>query len=132
MEAYRVQEARLQTLSAEFDKRKMKETDSIDEFAGRLSEISSKSASLGESIEETKLVMKFLKCLPRRKYIHIVTSLEQLLDMKNTTFEDSIGRLKAFEERIAEDEEEVQDNQTKLIYANNDFQQQHHDNNRYN
>lgn len=52
--------------------------------------------------------------------------------MKNTTFEDIIGRLKAFEERIAEDEEEVHDNQTKLMYANNDFQQQHHDNNRYN
>lgn len=55
MEAYRVQEARLQTLSAEFDKRKMKQTDSIDEFAGRLLEISSKSASLRESIEELSL-----------------------------------------------------------------------------
>lgn len=127
MRADRVREARLQTLSAEFDRLKMKETDTIDEFVGKLSEISSKSASLGETIEETKLVKKFLKSLPRKKYIHIVASLEQVLDLKTTTFEDIIGRLKAFEERIAEEEEE-QDDQTKLMYANNDAQQHNRDN----
>ena len=116
-----VREARLQILSAEFYRLKMKETYTIDDFVGRLSEISSKSVALGESIEETKLVKKFLKSLPRKKYIHIVASLEQVLDLKNTTFEDIVGRLKAFEERVAEDEEEAQDNQTKLMYANNDF-----------
>lgn len=131
MGADRVREARLQTLGAEFDRLKMKETESIDDFAGKLSELSSRSAALGESMDETKLVKKFLKCLPRKKYIHIVASIEQLLDLKKTTFEDIIGRLKAFEERIAEDEEETQDNQTKLMYANNEPQQQNQDN-RYN
>ena len=103
--AERVREARLQTSMAEFDRLKMKEEDTIDVFVGRLSEISSKSASLGEIIEESKLVKKFLKCLPRRKYIHIVASLEQVLDLNTTSFEDIIRRLKAYEERVCEEED---------------------------
>lgn len=119
--AKRVKEARLQTLMAEFDCLKMKDTETIDDFVGKLSEISSKSSSLGEEIEETKLVKKFLKCLPRRKYIHVVAALEQVLDLKTTSFEDILGRLKAYEERVAE-EEEVPEEQGKLMYANSDTQ----------
>lgn len=52
---------------ADFDRLKMKETEKIDDFVGKLTEISSKAAALGEEIEETKLVKKFLKCLPPEK-----------------------------------------------------------------
>ena len=97
--AERVKEARLQTLMFEFDRLSMKDAEKIDDFAGRLSEISSKAAVLGEEIEESKLVKKFLKILPRKKYIHIVASLEQVLDLKTTSFEDIVGRLKVYEER---------------------------------
>ena len=121
--AERVREARLQTLMAEFDRLKMKEEDTIDAFVGKLAEISSKSASLGEIIEEPKIVKKFLKSLPRRRYIHIVASLEQVLDLKTTSFEDIVGRLKAYEERIGEEEEELQDDKTKLLYSNTESQQ---------
>lgn len=38
----------------EFDPMKMKESESIDDFGGKLSEIASKSAALGANIEETK------------------------------------------------------------------------------
>ena len=123
--AERVREARLQTLMVEFDRLKMKEEDTIDVFVGKLSEISSKSSSLGEIIEEPKIVKKFLKSLPRRKYIHIVASLEQVLDLNTTSFEDIVGRQKAYEERICEDEEEHQDDDNdKLLYANNNESQQ--------
>lgn len=64
--AERVREARLQTLMNEFDRLKMKETETIDDFSGKLAEISSKSAALGVSMEEPKLVKKFLSCLPRK------------------------------------------------------------------
>ena len=113
--AERVREARLQTLMADFDKLKMKEEDSIDTFIGKLTKISSKSASLGEIIEEPKFVKKFFKNLPRRKYIHMVVSLEQVLDLNTPNFEDIVGRLKAYEERISEEEEE-HDDHGKLMY----------------
>ena len=117
--AERVKEARLQTLMADFDRLKMKDEDTIDSFAGKLSEISSKSAFLGEIIEEPKLVKKFLKILPRKKFIHIVASLEQVLDLNTTSFEDIVGRLKAYEERVTK-EEEATDGSEKLMYANSD------------
>ena len=114
--AERVKEARLQTLMTEFDRLKMKDSESIDDFGGKLSKLASKSAALGVTIEEAKLVKKFLMSLPRKKYIHIVASLEQVLDLKITSFEDILGRLKAYEERIAE-EEEVNEDQSKLMYV---------------
>ena len=121
MGADRVKEARLQTLMAEFDRLRMKDNETIDDFTGRISEISSKSSALGEEIEESKLVKKFLKSLPRRKYIHIVAALEQVLDLKTTSFEDIIGRLKAYEERISEDEETSEEH-NNLMYANSESQ----------
>lgn len=120
--ADRVWEARLQTLMTEIDRLKMKETDKIDDFVGKLSEISSKSAALGEAMDETKLFKKFLQSLPRKKYIHIVASLEQILDSKTTRFEDIIGRLKTYGERICDDEKEAQENQSKLMYTNMESQ----------
>ena len=65
--AERVKEAILQTLMNEFDRLKVKENETIDDFGGKLSEITSKSAALGASIEEPKLLKKFLMSLPRKK-----------------------------------------------------------------
>ncbi|CAN6998047.1 unnamed protein product [Brassica oleracea var. botrytis] len=47
--------------SSEFERLRMKKTDTIDGFVGRLAELSSKSAALGENIEETKLGEAFDK-----------------------------------------------------------------------
>ena len=66
MGADRVKEVRLQILMAEFERLEMKDADTIENFVGRLSEIASKSAALGENIEEPKLVKKFLQCIPRK------------------------------------------------------------------
>ncbi|KAG7588878.1 Reverse transcriptase RNA-dependent DNA polymerase [Arabidopsis suecica] len=119
--ADRVKDARLQTLMGDFERIKMKDTDKIDDFAGRLSELSTKSASLGHDIEEPKLVKKFLNGLPRKRYIHIIDALEQVLDLNSTSFEDIVGRLKAYEERIC-DEEDNQEDQGKVLYANSNTQ----------
>lgn len=96
--AERVREARLQTLNAEFNRLKMKETDTVDSFVSKISEIPAISASLGEILEESKLVKKFLKSLPRKKFIHIVS---KMLDLNSCSFEDIVGRLKAYEEEYA-------------------------------
>lgn len=44
----------------------------------------------------------------------LMTSLEQILDLKTTSFEDIIGRLKTYEERVTEEEDETQN---KHMYA---------------
>ncbi|CAA7022596.1 unnamed protein product [Microthlaspi erraticum] len=111
----RVKEARLKTLMSEFDRMKMKETDTIDEFAGKIAELSAESAALGETIEEPKLVKKFLSGLPLRKYVHIVVALEHVLDLNTTSFQDIVGRLEAYEEIIFCEEEDEQNDQGKLM-----------------
>lgn len=116
--ADRVREARLQTLMTEFDRLKMDDSDTVDDFAGKISGLSSKATSLGENIEESKMVKKFLKGLPRHKYIQIVASLEQVLDLNSTGFEDIVGRLKAYEERVGE--ETQKEDQGKLMFSNNE------------
>ncbi|KAF5777821.1 hypothetical protein HanXRQr2_Chr12g0540151 [Helianthus annuus] len=71
--------------------------------------MSSKAASLGSIIEEQRIVKKFLSGLPRR-FIHMVASVGQLVDLKTVAFDDVVGRIKAYEERI-KDEELQSDNQ---------------------
>ena len=51
--ADRVREARLQTLMDDFNRLKMKDTETIDDFSGKLAEMASKSSALGEIIEES-------------------------------------------------------------------------------
>ncbi|XP_013594604.1 PREDICTED: uncharacterized protein LOC106302691 [Brassica oleracea var. oleracea] len=118
--ADRVREARLQTLMSEFDKLRMTDTDTVDDYAGKLSGLASRAAALGEIMEASKMVKKFLKGLPRRKFIHIVASLEQVLDINSMGFEDIVGRLKAFEERIKEENQD--EDQSKLMFVKNDAQ----------
>ncbi|MFS7922645.1 putative transcription factor interactor and regulator CCHC(Zn) family [Helianthus anomalus] len=113
--AEHVKEARLQTLITKFDGLKMRDTGTIDEYASKLSSIASKVATLGEKIEERKMVKKLFTSLLRR-FIHIVASLEQVLDLKTVGYEDVFGRLKAYEERIKE-EDNAYDNSSKLMFS---------------
>ncbi|XP_076944573.1 uncharacterized protein LOC143615290 [Bidens hawaiensis] len=114
--AERVKEAKLQTLTSEFDGLKMNETGTIDEYAATLSSYSSKAATLGEIFSEEKIVKKFLTSLSRR-FIHIVASLEQVLDLKTVGFDDVVGRLKAYEERIKEDNLQTESSQSRLMFT---------------
>lgn len=114
--ADRVKEARLQTLDSEFDRLRMRDNETLDEFVGKLSGLASKSAALGRIINDQKLVKKILKSVPRAKYIQMVASLEQILDLNTATFEDVVSRLKAYEERIEEEEVHNSAN-NKLLYT---------------
>lgn len=87
----------------------MKEIESIDDFNGKLFEILLKLVVLGFNIDGSKFVKKFLKSLFRKKYIYIVVFLEYVLDFNTIIFEEIVGRLKAYEDRIIEDEEITDD-----------------------
>ncbi|GKE69197.1 pol polyprotein, partial [Tanacetum coccineum] len=111
----RVKEARLRTLVNEFKNLKMSDKKTIDAYVPKLSSIAFKSATLGEVISKHKLVKTFLTSHPRR-FVHIVATLEQGLDLKEMRFEDMVGRLKAYEERVKE-EDKANEAQEKLLYA---------------
>uniref|UniRef100_A0A251VAV7 Putative zinc finger, CCHC-type n=1 Tax=Helianthus annuus TaxID=4232 RepID=A0A251VAV7_HELAN len=97
--AERVQKARLHTLNSEFESLKRKDEESIDDFAGKLSGLGSKYNSLGSTLEDGKLVRKLLDAVPDR-YLQLVASMEQYSDVDSMPFEEAVGRLKAYEDRL--------------------------------
>uniref|UniRef100_A0A0A9DE89 CCHC-type domain-containing protein n=1 Tax=Arundo donax TaxID=35708 RepID=A0A0A9DE89_ARUDO len=102
----RVMEAKVQTLKSELDVLRMKEGESIDDFAMKLTSIISKIRALGEKVDEAYVVKKLLRVMPQ-KFLQVVSTIEQFGDFKTMTMEEVIGRLKAYEERIC-------------VYANNE------------
>ncbi|XP_071708294.1 uncharacterized protein [Rutidosis leptorrhynchoides] len=97
--AERMQKARLHTLKSEFEGLRMKDGESIDEFAGNLSGMISKFNSLGSTLVDSKLVRKLLDSVSD-KYLQLVASMEQYSDVDTMPFEEAIGRLKAYEDRL--------------------------------
>ncbi|GKC22693.1 hypothetical protein Tco_1024843 [Tanacetum coccineum] len=114
-----VKEARLQTLIMEFENLKMSNNDTINAYAAKLSGIASKLATVGEVMSEHKLVKKFLTSLPRR-VVHITAAIEQVLYLKATRFEDVVGRLEAYEERVKE-EDKANDPQENSLYDRTEY-----------
>ncbi|CAN6326045.1 unnamed protein product [Urochloa humidicola] len=98
--AKRLRDAKMQTLKLEFEGLRMKETESVDEFAVRLTTVVNKIHTLDEDIEESYVVKKFLRAVPR-KFLQIASTIEQFGDLETMTVEEVIGRLKVHEERLA-------------------------------
>ncbi|GJU50602.1 zinc finger, CCHC-type containing protein [Tanacetum coccineum] len=97
--ADRVKTARIQTLKAEFEAMNMKETEGVDEFAAKVTNIVSTMLTLGDSVDESYVVKKLLRAVST-KFLQIASTLEQFGDLDNMTVEEVIGRLKAHEERM--------------------------------
>nr|GFB34484.1 zinc finger, CCHC-type [Tanacetum cinerariifolium] len=111
----RVQQARLQTLKSEFEMLHMKEDETIDALTTKLTTLVNKAASLGHTMEDETLIRKLLNVVPDR-YLQIVASIEQYSDVSEMTFEEAIGRLKTYEERIKYKGKQV-DNQDRLLFT---------------
>ncbi|XP_047309761.1 uncharacterized protein LOC124913204 [Impatiens glandulifera] len=96
--ADRVKNARLQTLKSEFDRMHMNDSESLDQYAGRLTSISVRYSSLGETLNDIAIVKKLFDTVPE-KFISVVAGIEQFYNLETLTFEEAVGRLKVFEER---------------------------------
>jgi hypothetical protein len=83
----------------EFEGLNMKESESIHNFASRLTTIINQNRALGEDFEEMYAVNKFLRAVPN-KFLQIASTSEQFGDLKTMTMEEAIGQLKAHEEHL--------------------------------
>ncbi|KAJ9542164.1 hypothetical protein OSB04_028670 [Centaurea solstitialis] len=95
----RVRTARLATLKRELEGLRMKEGESVDDFATKLSGLASKARSLGYELEEVDLVKRLLDSMPK-SFLQIVVSIEQCFDLDAMLFDEAVGRLKVYEERL--------------------------------
>ncbi|KAD3337626.1 hypothetical protein E3N88_33146 [Mikania micrantha] len=86
-----------------------------------LSGIVTKFKSLGSNLEDEVVVRKLLNSA-LKKFLQIVASIEQYSDLETMSFEEVVGRLKAYEERITDlDEKEI--DQEKLLMAKGEEQE---------
>ncbi|XP_076906181.1 polyamine oxidase 2-like [Bidens hawaiensis] len=69
----RVKEARLESLESDFESLRMSVGESLDVYAGKISEIASQASNLGHTMNDKKLVRKLLNSVPE-KFIQIVAS----------------------------------------------------------
>ena len=96
--ADRVKAARLSTLRGEFDRMYMAEGDRLDVYAGKISGMAARFASLGATLSDAEMVKKTLDTVPDDLYT-AVAGIEQFCDVETVCFDEVLGRLKAFQER---------------------------------
>jgi len=117
--AERVKEANAQRLLKDFENIKFKESETVDEFALRISALAADLRTSGETMEDSRVVKKMLRVLPQR-YAQIAISIETLLDLKTLSIEELVGRLKMAEDRLMIDT--IIDKSQKLLLSEEDWE----------
>ncbi|GKD39064.1 zinc finger, CCHC-type containing protein [Tanacetum coccineum] len=94
----------------------MKNNETVSDFAGKLGSIRGKFKSLGSTLKDKTLVRKLLNSVPK-KFLPIVASIEQYSEIDEMSFEEAMGRIITFEERIKSQDEPEENYQNKLLMA---------------
>lgn len=95
----KVTSIKLQFLWREFDNLSKKDSEGMQIYLTRVAEIVNQIRSLGDIIEERKVVQKVLRSLPS-KYDYIVVAIEESKDLSAYAFHDLMSSLQVHEERI--------------------------------
>jgi hypothetical protein len=106
--ADRVKEVNAQRLLKEFENIQFKEKESVDDFGMRITNPVGKLKTLGETIDDLRVVKKFLRVAPPR-FIQIVVSIEMFVDLKTLTVDELVGRFRAAEECFDDNMDQIVD-----------------------
>jgi hypothetical protein len=83
-------------LVSEFERIRMLENETFNEFYDRISDLRNSMINLGKKVSDTKLIKKILRSLPERFGIK-VTTIEESKDLDNMKIEELIGSLLTYE-----------------------------------
>ncbi|XP_066316037.1 uncharacterized protein [Miscanthus floridulus] len=118
--ADRVKEANAQRLLTEFEQITFKPGEAIDEFAMRISKLATDLEGLGEKIDDSRVVKKFLRVVPAR-YNQVAVIIEMFCDMSTLSIEELVGRLRAAEDRFEPSIEQVTEKMPKLLLTEEEW-----------
>jgi hypothetical protein len=94
----RVKRATAQHLRKEFEAISFRDSETLDSFAMRITAIVNHLRSLGDQVDEEKVVEKILREVPEW-YTQMACSIETLLDLSMISVEELLGRLCSSEGR---------------------------------
>ncbi|XP_073351897.1 uncharacterized protein [Aegilops tauschii subsp. strangulata] len=97
--ATRVREANAQKLWRDFEGITFRDGETIDDFSLRLSGIVTGLRALGDTVEESKVVAKFLRVVPPQ-FAQVAIAIETLLDISTLSLDEVIGRLRVVQDRL--------------------------------
>jgi hypothetical protein len=89
-----------------------------------LGSVKSKFASFGDTLENEIIVRKLLHLVPK-KFLPIVAIMEQYSNIDTVPFEEAMGKITAFEERIKGVEPEENDLSKLLIASSSNSEKWH-------
>ena len=92
----KVKDTKLQMLTTRFKELKMSEDESFDSFYSKLNEMVIGKFNLGEKIEDSKIVRKILRSLPK-SFRAKVTTIEESKDIDDIKVQELIGSLQTYE-----------------------------------
>ncbi|XP_074328173.1 uncharacterized protein LOC141666087 [Apium graveolens] len=95
----KVKNAKIQTVKIEFESMVMKDNEQIDDFCMKVTGLVTNIRALGDCLSESYVVKKILRAVPT-KFLQIVSTMEQFSDMETLTVKETVGALKAHEERL--------------------------------
>ena len=90
--AKKVKDTKLQMLTTRFEELKMSEDESFDSFYGKLNEVVIGKFNLGEKTEDSKIVRKILRSLPR-SFRAKLTAIKESKDLDEIKVQELIGSL---------------------------------------
>lgn len=100
----RVKQAHIQTLRDELDALRMKNSDSVHDFTGKVCTLAARFRELGKAVDDAYVVRRMLRALPN-KFLPIVTMIEQFADLKTMPAEELVGRIRSYEECLQNGDE---------------------------
>jgi hypothetical protein len=93
----------------------------MEDFGMRITNLIATLKYLGETVDDSRVVKKFLRVLPSC-FNQVAVSIEMFCDMKDLSVEDLVGRLRAAEDRFDEKVDHITDRTGKLLLTEEWFE----------
>jgi len=102
----RMKDASIQRLMKQFDNLTFRDGESVGDFAMRINGLFTSLCKLGEKLEDSHVVKKMLRVVPRRLK-QCAVAIEMFGDLNNMSIEELVGRLQVVEDADAEEQEAI-------------------------